>query len=282
MAAWVEKALEAAGLDAWLDRSEIQVGVLLSRELQDSIAACRTLVLLWTGTAAASRWVNMEWVAAHHIGRFIVPCVFDATALPQCLEHTIYLDFRRDRDQALGRLVRAVRDAEDGANALPPPVRGESPELTKAIERIVSGQRVVTDALGRWDLQKAAAAQNKLDALMPKVLAQWPLDPTVVNLDGYHIKNDYMIRHWQAVQSGRGPADPALERSERRFIETLWLDPADPSGLDGLGSILMLRRDLHAAEFFFTCAIQQADRRGFRYDAAEENLAAVRRLLGRE
>src|SRR5918992_753254 len=59
----VERALEAAGLDVWLDQSEIQLGVLLTRELQDSITACRTLILLWSQTAAGSRWVNMEWIA---------------------------------------------------------------------------------------------------------------------------------------------------------------------------------------------------------------------------
>ncbi len=119
-----------------------------------------------------------------------------------------------------------------------------------------------------------------LTGFMPNTLAVWPLDPMIVLLDGYHIKNGYMIRHWQALQSGRGLADPALEQSERRFFEALSLDPLDPSGLDGLGSILMLRRDLHAAEFFFLCAIRQAERSGFRYEAAEENLAAVRRFLG--
>ena len=275
----VESALEAAGLDVWLDQSEIQLGVLLTRELQDSITACRTLILLWSQTAAASRWVNMEWIAAHHLDRFIFPCVLDDTALPQCLEHTVYLDLRRNRDAAIERMVRAVRAAKIGASELPPPMRAESPDLREAIGRLAAGQKVVTDALGEWDLKKAADAQMMLDELMPKVLAEWPLDPMIVKLDGYHIKNDYMVRHWQALQSGRGPADPALARSERRFIEALWLDPADASGLDGLGSILMLRRDLHAAEFFFLCAVRQAERQGFHYEAAEENLAAVRTFL---
>jgi hypothetical protein len=166
-----------------------------------------------------------------------------------------------------------------GANPLPPTMRAASKELQEAIAAIVSGQKLVTDALGRWELDKAAEAQTMLDEFMPAALAEWPLDPMIVKLDGYHIKNGYMVRHWRAVQSGRGPADPALRRSEQRFFEALWLEPTDPSGLDGLGSILMLRRDLKAAEFFFLCAIDQAERRGFRYEAAEENLTTVRRFL---
>jgi TIR domain-containing protein len=278
----IEKALEANGLDVWLDRSEIQLGTLLSGELQSSISDCRVLILLWSERAAASRWVNTEWLAAHHLDRFIFPCVLDDKPLPQCFEHNVYLDLRRDRDDAIARLANAVRVAKIGMNTLAPPMRAESPELRDAIQSIVTGQQLVTDSLGQWNLKKAEAAQAKLDEVMPEVLARFPFDPMILKLDGYHIKNDYMVRHWAALQGGRGPADPALEQSEQRFFEALWLDPLDPSGLDGLGSIMMLRRDLHAAEFFFVCAIRQAERSGFRYDAAEENLESVRYYLGKQ
>jgi TIR domain len=280
-ASQIEKGLEAENLDAWLDHSEIQLGVLLAGELQEAISACRVLILLWSETAAASRWVNTEWLAAHHLDRFILPCVLDDTALPQCFEHSVHLDLRRDWNAAVARLAKAVRAARVGANPLPPPMRAEPRELRETTQAIVAGQKLVTDALGRWDLDKAEEAQTMLDEFMPVALAQWPLDPIIVKLDGYHIKNGYMVRHWRALQSGRGPADPALERSERRFFEALWLEPTDPSGLDGLGSILMLRRDLHAAEFFFLCAVDQAERRGFAYEAPRENLATVRQFLRR-
>lgn len=278
----VQTGLEADGLNVWLDDSEIQLGVLLAGELQASITDCRVLVLLWSRTAAASRWVNTEWLAAHHLDRFIVPCVLDDTPLPQCFEHSVHLDLRRDRAGAIARLAKAVRGSAVGANPLPPPMRAESNELRQAIQAIAAGQKMVTDALGQRDVKKAEAAQAMLDEFMPKALGVWPLDPMMVLLDGYHIKNGYMVRHWNALQSGRGPADPALEQSERRFFEALWLDPHEPSGLDGLGSILMLRRDLHAAEFFFLCAIEQAERRGIHYTAAIENLKTVRHYLGRQ
>lgn len=276
----VERVLEAAGLDAWLDVSEIQLGAMLSRQLQEAIGRCRVLVLLWSDRAAASRWVNTEWLAAHHLDRFILPCVLDDTPLPQCFEHSVHLDLRGDPGAALARLTTAVRVVQVGANQLPPPMRAESSELHDAIRALVAGQKDVTDALGRWDLEGACKGQTWLDERMPQIRARWPLDPMIVLLDGYHIKNGYMVRHWNALQSGRGPADPALEQAERRFFEALWLDPRDPSGLDGLGSILMLRRDLHAAKFFFECAIREARHKGVRYDAAESNLDAVRHVLG--
>ncbi len=121
----------------WLDHSEIQLGVLLAGELQASISDCRVLILLWSKTAAASRWVNTEWLAAHHLDRFIFPCVLDDTSLPQCFEHSVHLDLRRDREAAIARLARAVRAAKVGASPLPPPMRAESPELRTRFRRLL-------------------------------------------------------------------------------------------------------------------------------------------------
>ncbi len=275
----IEAALQSAGLEAWLDDSEIQLGVLLAGELQGSIADCRTLILLWSAKAARSRWVNTEWIAAHMLDRFILPAVSDDTALPQCFEHSVYLDLRRGRKAALGRLTRAVKETKPGANRMAPPLRAQSKELSDAIAAIAAGQAKVTAALLARKLKTAAATQQKLDVVMRRALALWPLDPMIVKLDGYHIKNGYMIKHWDAIQAGRGPADTALERAERRFFEALRLDPADHEGLDGIGSIFFMRRDLYAAEFFFTHAIERARRQGIDYDAATENLANVRRYL---
>ena len=55
-AAKIEDALEAERLDVWLDHFEIRLGVLLAGERQVAIAACRVVILLWSETAAASRW----------------------------------------------------------------------------------------------------------------------------------------------------------------------------------------------------------------------------------
>src|SRR4030095_2926479 len=92
-------------------------------------------------------------------------------------------------------------------------------------------------------------------------------------------KNAYMLEHWDAIQAGRAPRDPLLDRSERRFFETLSIDPADPSALNGLGSILLFQRDLDASEFFIRAAIAAAKRRGrATYSDAERDLALVKRF----
>ena len=144
----IHDALVSDGQKVWFDDTEIQIGVLLSRELQEALRACRVLILSWSEAAAASRWVNFEWIAAHHLHRFILPIMLDGAHLPQCFEQTVRINLALDREAALRGLSKAVRAAKAGANPLPPPIRSASPELTHAAPRGTAearggGQRLV-------------------------------------------------------------------------------------------------------------------------------------------
>ena len=273
----LEKALEADGLSVWLDDSEIRYGVLLGSQLRDSIRDAKVMILLWSSDAAASRWVVTEWLTAFHVGRFIVPCSLDDTPLPQCLQTSLRLPIKRVTRGVIEDLGRAVRDAPDGPNQLAPLISGQSPELAAAIDSIGREQFAILDTLGTWDLEETRARQARLDPVVDGALASWSLDSTIVNLAGYHLKNAYLLAHWDAVQAGRSPKDPLLDQAERRFFETLSLDPTDPEALNGLGTILTFKRDLEAAEFFILAAIAEAKRRDISYPAAEHDLALVRR-----
>lgn len=279
VASRLEKALESTGLRVWLDYAEIRLGALLGKELQDSIRASHVLLLLWSRDAASSRWVTCEWLTAFHLNRYIVPCVLDDTPLPQCLQEIVFLRTRRVTASVVERLVRAVREAPSSSNALAPVIRSESSEVGKVIARIGRDQQAILGQLPpAGKLAKAAQMQAHLDHVVDKALQKWPLEPMIVNLAGYHLKNAYMIKYWDAIQAGRAPDDRLLDRAEKRFFKTLELDPTDYSSLNGLGNILMFRRDLDAAEFFHLAAIAQADRENVDYQEAENDLALVRRF----
>jgi TIR domain len=279
MARRLEGELEAEGLTVWLDDSDITLGVLLGRELQESILACRVLVLLWSEAAAASRWVTSEWLMAFHQGLLVLPCVLDETPLPQCLQNTTFVDVARAGGETATRLSRSIRSYQGGPTPVAPLMRSASAALQKAISAIVTGQAEFGDHLGRGDLKKAGRVQARLDAMMDEVRAQWPLDPVIVSLDGYHFKNAYMLRSWGSIQAGRAPKDALLETAEARFFETLALDPNDPSSLNGLGNVLFFGRDLDAAEFFTRAAIATASKRGHAsYPDAEHDLAMILRF----
>jgi hypothetical protein len=275
MAARLERALEKRGLAIWLDDSEILAGVLLSAELQDSIRAARTMLLLWSRAASRSRWVNLEWLTAFHEGRFILPCVLDLTPLPQTFGNNIFVPLRRLDVRSVDRLERSLRDPPAGGTWAAPVLRAASPELQQAIAQINAAQHRVLDALQQRRVEQAATVQAALDAPMKAAIGHWPRDPTLLSLHGYHLKNAYMVRYWQAIQQGSAPPHALLRRAERRFTEALWIDPADPSALNGLGTVLIFERDLEAARYFVLAARKSARRLGIDYPEADQDLAMI-------
>ena len=276
----IEKALEADGLNIWLDDSEIRLGILLGEELQGSIRAARVLVLLWSEAAAASRWVATEWLTAYHVQRFIVPCSLDTTPLPQCLQGSVRLKFKRVTRGVVEDLARAIRESPKGSNRLAPALSYQGPELAAASDRISRAQAAILETVGVGDLATAAHDQAALDPVVEAAVKSWPLDPMLVNLTGYHLKNAYMIKFWDAIQAWRAPRDPLLDESEKRFLETLALDPTGYEALNGLGNVMFFKRDLDAAEFFHRAAIAEASRRNIAYHEAEQDLALVQRFKG--
>ena len=277
----LEADLEAEGLSVWRDDSELQVGGLLRSELQHAVAGSRALVLLWSASAERSRWVAVEWLTAVLSDRPVLACALDAAPLPQCLRSTAYVDGRRDAAAWTSRLARAIRAAGDTGTPLTPVMRHASPALQEAIDAIIAGQHELGEQLGREDVAAATETQARLDGAMDRARRTWPLDPVVVTLDGYHHKNAYMLRHWDALQAGRAPEDPLLAHAEARFFETLAIDPHAYGALNGLGSVLIAERELDAAEYFVRAAIRTAREQGVpHYSDAEDDLALIRFYRG--
>ena len=274
-AARIEQAFVAAGFDAWLDNSDLGLGVQLRPELYDAIRNSRVIVLVWSEPASRSRWVSAEILTAFHMDRFILPCVTDDTPLPQFFGHPVYLDLRTAGDDALARLVRAAQAAPDSANPVPPVIASPSDGLLRACDRLAAGQAKVNDALGKRRLAAATRAQQALDAPMADAEARWRFDLTVLNLGGYHRKNAYMVKHWDQIQAGRPPKDPLLLEAERRFFEAALVDPKDLSAINGLASVLIFELELDIAAFFNDRALTLARQAGVTYDAAEQDKALI-------
>ena len=271
----IEKALEQDGHDVWLDRSDIRLGVLLRAELQSAIRENQAVVLVWSKAAAASRWVAAEIITAFHLKRFIIPCVVDNTPLPQFLDNTVYLDFRANPRTAQRSLRRAVGDVPRTANSISKVISSRSPDLQEMVRLIAQTQEVELDRLGKRDLAGAGQMHARVDAAMKKAEKRWGLELMILNLAGYHRKNAYMLKHWDAIQAGRPPKDPLLRRAEQFFFEALFVNPTDCSALNGLGSVLILERELEAAGFFVRRAIAIAKKKKLSYSDAEHDLAMI-------
>jgi len=277
MAKRVEKVLAERGVEAWLDSSDIRLGVLLRGELQDAIKGARVFVLLWSKPAAQSRWVAAELLTAFHLNRFIIPCTLDECPLPFFLQNTLNLRLTPRGKGWIDSLVRAVAEAPKSANRIPGILSSQSQELREAIQGAAEAQYKVLEWVGNGDLQKARELQPHVSAFLRVARKKWPKDPMLLNLAGYNEKNNYTLKHWEAIQGGRPPKNRLLEKAERYFFEALFVNPNDYSALNGLGSILIYSRDLDAARFFIRRAIVLAKRDGLDYSAAEADLALIAR-----
>ena len=118
------------------------------------------------------------------------------------------------------------------------------------------------------DLAAAAAAQARLEPEMTNAEQRWPFELMILNLAGYHRKNGYLVKHWDAIQAGRPPSDPLLREGERFFFEAALVDPNDVTALNGLASILIYEFELDAATLFNDRAIALSEKQGIPYDEA--------------
>jgi hypothetical protein len=270
----VSEALRGKQLTTWVDASQLAFGGLLREELQSAIQKSRILVLLWSESAAKSRWVMAEMFTAFHLDRFIIPYVLDATPLPQFLTNSAYLSLKRDQGDIGEKLSRAISSAPYSANKPAPLLNSRTSLVESLVNGVGAAQIAVVQAMTE-DFQKAEEANKSVESALNSVREMSPLDLMVLNLSGYQCKNNYMFAHWDAIQAGRAPKDPLLQQAERYFFEALCVDPLDPSALNGLGSILMFERELDAAEFFQSRAIELVKRIGGNYEAAQHDLDLI-------
>jgi hypothetical protein len=270
--------LRARRLRPWVDEAGVQFGGLLRDGLQVAIRDSKTFVLVWSKAASKSRWVIAELLTAFHLGRFTIPCVLDSTPLPQFLGNAAYLDQKREGRRLGEMLATAIRTAPTTRNRIMPLLAAESAEVLAKSDSIARAQLQELDVLGAEDFAASRKIHKAVDRQVTSALKRFPLESKVLNVAGYHNKNAYMLKHWDAIQAGRAPPDRLLQKAERYFFAALQADPTDPSALNGLGSILMFERELDAAAFFQRCALKSAKRLGFDYPEARQDLQLTLRF----
>jgi hypothetical protein len=271
----VEATLHAAGFDPWLDYSDIRVGALLGKQLRQAIEESVAVILMWSKTASASRWVATEVLTAFHLQRFIIPCVLGEAELPQFLSRSVYFDLRKQQEDVFERLVEQVKMAPGRRNEFLAVRSYQSKELKEKIHNLVQGQRKVLDRIGREDIAGGQQLQSELDKVMYAAETRWRYDPTILNLAGYHRKNAYMIMHWEQSCAGLFPKDPILQEGQQYFFKTLFVNPTDYSALNGLGNMLLFDGELDGAEFFVEKAIECAAEDGVVYREAQRDLKRI-------
>jgi hypothetical protein len=266
--------LTAARIHVWLDRDDLRSGDPLLDELQDALEASTHLLLLWSKPASESRYVKAEWQAAYDLQKTIIPCLLDGTKLPVFLRRPKFCDMRRSYASGWKQIAAALHANVKPLRAVRAPAVPADKQA--AIDRLAQAQETILLTANRGDLESARRLQRALGPDVKRALARWGKDETILNLAGYQLKNAYQLKYWNQLSKQRYPKDPLLAKAEQLFHAALGIRPDDPSAKNGLGNIFWFRRDLDAAEFFVRHAIAGAQRQGFRYDAAEHDLAIIR------
>jgi len=272
----VEADLGKAGISVWTDHASLRHQGPLLQVLQEAILASRYLLLVWSGSAEASRYVGAEWYFAWDRGIAIVPCVVDDTPLPLGLGGMLFCDFRTDYATGLGQLVRVFQKNEAAAPAPCPAQPATDEKLLLLGEKIYAAQGAALNAYWNGDLDQARRLSDGVEPLVYEALRHFPHDPQALNYAAYQRKNAYMVRHRQEIDTWTSRNDEDLDEAERLFYAVLGRVPDDPSALNGLATVLLLRRDLDAAEFFAVKAVEGARKRGQDYREAEGKLALIR------
>ena len=133
----------------------------------------------------------------------------------------------------------------------------------EAIVAVTHLQYAGIRALQEGDRATAEQAFQEAEAKVLQGLQEVPDDLMYLNLKGYNGKNRAMLFPAQAPE--------ALANAEQMFRSVLAAEPRDPSAWNGLGSVAILRGDLHHAETYIRRALEILPD----YPAAKHDLGIV-------
>jgi TIR domain len=106
--------IRAAGHTVWLDDWEIDLGDSIVGRMQEGLAASRYLVLCYSTSDVLAPWISREWLSAlarqmNGASVKLLPVVLTGGGPPAILSDIHYVDLTKDWDEAMGRLLRAIR-----------------------------------------------------------------------------------------------------------------------------------------------------------------------------
>jgi len=97
--------LQKRGFEIWFDLQQLGAGVNWASTLEAGYENCRSLILVVSQSALASKYVEAEWNTAQQNGREVILAVVEAADIPERLQECAVIDFRTDFDGAMKRLA---------------------------------------------------------------------------------------------------------------------------------------------------------------------------------
>jgi len=104
----LEAELESKGIKAWRDKTNLHAGERWPKALGEAIADSDALVLLWSGNAKQSDFVELEWNIAVAMEKPVMPCLLDETELPPTLKPSHRIP-GKNIQQAAEQIMAAIK-----------------------------------------------------------------------------------------------------------------------------------------------------------------------------
>ena len=182
--------LEARGVPCWISSRDIPPRAIYADAIAEGVQACSACVVVISRSSNASAAVKRELELASHYGRAFIPILIESTqpasGLEYYLRNTQWLDYKRDGERALDRIVA---QAKGGPLPRPAPRHARSGGgLTPVLLVLLVGALGAAGWLAWTQLRPTASA---VQAPPVEASALAPLLGTY---------------NWQGLACGRGPS----------------------------------------------------------------------------
>jgi hypothetical protein len=121
LAKQIRQDLEARGYSAWKDiRDSTPASLSYPRAIENGIQGSRAIVVVWSGSAAKSEWVEREILFAQRLQKPIFPIMIDETDLPITLINAQSITSKGPHTDVVEQLMPHLQqfDRDDKLNAL--------------------------------------------------------------------------------------------------------------------------------------------------------------------
>lgn len=143
--------LQAAGIDAWLDRGELEAGEEWRNAIDEGISSTEALILVLTPESCDSPYVTYEWGFALGRRKKVIPLLFKDSDIHPRLEVLQYIDFRDHKALPWDKLI--ARIPEETATSDPEPTYVK--DMTyEELQKIISGAIALSNATEKSTGQK--------------------------------------------------------------------------------------------------------------------------------
>ena len=97
--------LQKEGIEIWFDLQQLGAGTDWASALKNGYGNCSRLILVVSQAALDSKYVEVEWDTARQNGREVILAVVEDVDIPERLRDCVVIDFRKDFNSAMKRLV---------------------------------------------------------------------------------------------------------------------------------------------------------------------------------